>query len=341
MLTFEQLVERQNGIGGSDAYPIMINVFLETKKKIKFYKTPLQVYFDKINEIDPSLIRKTNEKQHWGNILEPVVFSEFARKKNLSIIELCSNSEKKSNEELFENKKNGIIAKPNFSIVNDTLTFMRANLDGIGIDENGNKFGLEIKTTSFNDSDEFFKFGEEGTNSIPLPHLVQCAHYAICCDLSYIDIAVLINTNDFRIYRYTRNENLEKIIIREECKFWNEYVLKKNPPNFINLEDINSLYLTIKEKTVTANDEVHRLLSDYKDIKDEISLKTKELESMKVKIYAYMKDCEKICDSSGETIAKINNIKRNDFDSSSFKEKNKEMYGKFLKESSYRTLRVL
>lgn len=74
MLTEEQRVKRQQGIGGSDTAIIM---------GYSTYKTPYQLYLEKTGTI--SADDEITEIQYWGNALEPIIIQRFAEENDVKI----------------------------------------------------------------------------------------------------------------------------------------------------------------------------------------------------------------------------------------------------------------
>lgn len=76
MITEEQRLERNKGIGGSD-----IAIILGLSK----YKTPYQLFLEKKGLMDSQ--SEENNLQYWGNRLESVIRDEFAMRNKLEIEE--------------------------------------------------------------------------------------------------------------------------------------------------------------------------------------------------------------------------------------------------------------
>ena len=70
MITEEQRIARQSGIGGSDAAAIM---------GLSPYATPLQLWLQKTGQAEPPNLDDAEPVQ-WGNVLEDPVAKEFARR---------------------------------------------------------------------------------------------------------------------------------------------------------------------------------------------------------------------------------------------------------------------
>ena len=155
------------------------------------YKTTLDVYLDKVSEGEH--IDDMNEPAYWGVQLESVVAEEYSRRTGLEV--------KKPGEVIYHSK----------------YPHIAANLDGW---VNGESHILECKTASFTKSHEW---GEVGTEQIPESYLYQVAYYCAITGATRADIAVLIGGNDFRIYQYLKNPEMETKLIKAANIFWNKY----------------------------------------------------------------------------------------------------------------------
>lgn len=184
----EWLRERKQYLGGSD-----LGALIGESK----WKTAVDVYLDKISEEinldDPS------EAARWGNILEPVVAEEYARKTGFEV---------------------EITPEP---IRHPKYSYLAANIDRWA---DGKKHILECKTARFISKE----WGEQYTDQIPSSYLCQVAWYAAICNVPKVDIAVLFGGQEFRIYTYERNTEFEDKLIRIADNFWNNNVLKRIPP---------------------------------------------------------------------------------------------------------------
>ena len=170
------------------------------------WASPLDIYLSKIS--DDINIEQT-EPQKWGHALEPLVIKEY------------------------ENVTNQEVEQPNTIIKNEKYPWLLANIDGKVKDKN---IILEAKTTRFfND-----EWGEPYTDEIPQQYLLQCAHYCIVLgdNISKVDIAVLAGGQEFRIYQYERNKQLEEMIIQGTHDFWENHIKKRMPPDPDSKSDI-------------------------------------------------------------------------------------------------------
>lgn len=84
---------------------------------------------------------------------------------------------------------------------------------------------MDCKSARFGD-----KWGDEGTDQVPLAYLVQGHWYLWLTGREWIDIATLFGVHDFRVFRIPRNEALEGILAERAARFWVDHVLAGVPP---------------------------------------------------------------------------------------------------------------
>ena len=235
------------------------------------FKTSYQLYLEKKCLVDSSY--EETPFQYWGSTLEPVLVQEFEKRN-------------------FVNIKTEIDTQ-----WHPVYSFLRGNIDG-WIPELNAIF--EAKTTSAYNSD---KWGEPGTDQIPPEYLVQVAFYCAVmgCECAYI--AVLIGGNDYREYKYTRNEELETKIITSACEFW-DCVQNNTPPNAMNKDDLKLMFpKSLPLKVIPADENILYRLNSLNEIKSNIARWQKYEEIEKFHIMDYMQDAEALTDDENNTCA--------------------------------------
>jgi predicted phage-related endonuclease len=83
-----------------------------------------------------------------------------------------------------------------------------------------------IDKTGSDDSD---KYGEEGTDQVPIGHLFQAQCQMAVMGFHRCDFPVLVDGRELRIYRVDRNEDLIKQIALAECELV-ERIMNADPP---------------------------------------------------------------------------------------------------------------
>jgi len=272
------------------------------------WRTPFDIYIDKTT--DYIVEQEENQHMYWGNILEPIIVKKY------------------------EEETNKIVNTQNKLMKSNHYPFMLSNIDGF-IPFDGAV--LECKTS---DSRSANKWGENGSDFFPEEYLIQCAHYAIIYDAPYVDLAVLIGGNDFRIYTYNRNENLESLIIKAEDDFWNNNVLKGVPPLPRTEDDLNKMIIETQSKMKNVSLPTQKLIELVNETDVEIQQLKEKREKMSFEIKKTISDHEGLVDDFGNILCTWKFQESNRFDVSQFKIVHPDIYEKFIKKSKSRVFRV-
>lgn len=285
------LMERKNYIGGSDLGAIA---------GLNPYRTALDVYLDKTSD---DIREETNSAMRWGNLLEDVVAKAY--KEDIG-----------TGKEVWESDR---------PIFHTEHRFLAANIDRwVGKRKDIREYILECKTAGFNKNKEW---GEAGTDQIPESYLVQVAYYASICNVPKVDIAVLIGGQDFRIYTYERNKELEEKLIKIACNFWYNHIEKRVPPKCVNTRDTFNLFPQSNHHEIVAEDNIMEKWEALKSIRQEEERIQSTIEKLKVEIQEFMRDYEVLRDVNGNVIATWKNTApKVCFDLKKLKEKFKEVY---------------
>lgn len=261
------------------------------------YRTALDVYLDKTSD---DIAEDTNSAMRWGTLLEDAVARAYSEDTGYSVS-----------------------IEPN-TIYHPEYKFLGANIDRWVGDK---EYILECKTAGFTKAKEW---GDLGTDQIPESYLVQVAYYAAICDVPKVDIAVLIGGQDFRIYTYERNKDLEEKLIKIGVNFWHNHIEKRIPPKCVSTRDTFNLFPQSNNKQITAKNDILAKLEELKIAKMSEEQIQKTIEKLKVEIQEFMQDYDVLIDENGNIIATWKNTApRSLFDLKRFKEEAKEMYLKY------------
>lgn len=261
------------------------------------YRTALDVYLDKISD---DITEEISPAMRWGNLLEDAVSKAYS-----------------------EDTGYNIAIEPN-TIYHPSMKFLGANIDRWVGDK---EYVLECKTAGFTKAKEW---GDSGTDQIPESYLVQVAYYAAICDVPKVDIAVLIGGQDFRIYTYNKDKNLEEKLIKIGINFWHNHIEKRIPPKCINTRDTFNLFPQSNNKEITAKEYIIAKIEELKIAKMSEEEIQKTIERLKVEIQEFMRDYDVLIDDNGNVIATWKNTApRLFFDLKKFKEEAKEVYLKY------------
>mgnify|MGYP003340849493 CR=1 FL=1 len=294
----EWLRERKNYLGGTDLAAIA---------GLNPYRTALDVYLDKTSD---DITCETNAAMRWGNLLEDVVAKAYS-----------------------EDTGYAVEIEPN-TIYHSEYKFLGANIDRWAYDlhpfksEMSTKHILECKTAGFTKGKEW---GDSGTDQIPEPYLIQVAYYAAICNVSKVDIAVLIGGQDFRIYTYNRNKDLEDKIIKIGINFWHNHIEKRIPPKCVNTKDTFNLFPQSHNCEIVAESNIMDKWEQLKSLKEEEVRIQSTIEKLKTDIQEFMRDYDVLIDNNGNVIATWKNTApKSFFDVKKFKDEAKELYLKYI-----------
>ena len=288
----EWLRERKSYIGGSDLGAIC---------GLSPYRTALDVYLDKTSD---DISEDTNAAMRWGSLLEDIIAKEYAQVTGYDVE-----------------------IEPN-TIYHSEHKFLGANIDR-WVDRwvNNGTYILECKTAGFTKAKEW---GDSGTDQIPEPYLIQVAYYAAICNVSKVDIAVLIGGQDFRIYTYNRNKDLEDKIIKIGINFWHNHIEKRIPPKCVNTKDTFNLFPQSHNCEIVAESNIMDKWEQLKSLKEEEVRIQSTIEKLKTDIQEFMRDYDVLIDNNGNVIATWKNTApRSFFDVKKFKDEAKELYLKY------------
>jgi putative phage-type endonuclease len=261
------------------------------------YRTALDVYLDKTSD---DISEETNAAMRWGNLLEDVVAKAYS-----------------------EDTGYDVEIEPN-TIYHPEYKFLGANIDRWVGDR---EYVLECKTAGFNKGKEW---GEVGTDQVPESYLIQCAFYASICDVPKVDIAVLIGGQDFRIYTYERNKELEEKLIKIACNFWHNHIEKKIPPKCVSTRDTFNLFPQSYNCEIVAESNIMEKWEQLKAARAEESKIADTIEKLKTDIQEFMRDYDVLIDNQGNVIATWKNTApKSFFDAKKFKDEAKDLYLKY------------
>ena len=198
----EQWLEyRRKGIGGSDAAAIL---------GISPFRTGRDLYYDKLN------IVTADDAENWvqlevGTLLEPLVAKIFAHKTGYKIYR-----------------------RP-FMFQHPLYPWMLADLDYMVELPDGTTAILEIKTTNYNAKDNWWYNGEE---IVPIYYESQGRHYMAVMNIDRVYFCCLYGNSEDEamIRRIDRDMAYEEELIALERDFWENHVLTKTPPPYVEAD---------------------------------------------------------------------------------------------------------
>ena len=198
----EQWLEyRRKGIGGSDAAAVL---------GISPFRTGRDLYYDKLN------IVTADDAENWvqlevGTLLEPLVAKIFAHKTGYKIYR-----------------------RP-FMFRHPQYPWMLADLDYMVELPDDTTAILEIKTTNYNAKDNWWYNGEE---IVPIYYESQGRHYMAVMNIDRVYFCCLYGNSEDEaiIRRIDRDMAYEEELIALERDFWENHVLTKTPPPYVEAD---------------------------------------------------------------------------------------------------------
>jgi len=281
-LTKEIKFARKKGIGGSEVAAVL---------GLSRYKSAIDVYLDKIDVREYSEEEEVLTPAWFGTEQEHIVIKAYVVKTKNKCVEPESLYVHKEYEHLLANIDAWIANKPAL---------------------------LEAKTTKFFNND----WGKEGTDIIPKPYLLQCAHYCAVCShikqIDYVDIAALGSTSEFRLYRYHRNEKLENAMIERLSDFWHNHVLKRIPPHAKDNSDLLKLLQSGQVEMIDdgkeADEEIYKKLGNLYDVKKEIKVLSTKQDTLENDIKNFIGLHSSLLDVQGRSLVTYISTENDRFD---------------------------
>lgn len=300
--TIDGKPNRAKYLGGSDVAAIL---------GISPWKTPLQVYLDKVEPREEVITPEKAKLFRRGNRMEPYV------------IDL-----------LREDTGFEIVGRGN-RYKDPELPFIAAEIDCELRDKHGEVFNGEIKTVNPFKAKEW---GEQQTDEIPLHYTAQVMHGLMVRPASACIMGVLIGGDDFRVYRVERDDETIEAIREKEIAFWKR-VVERDPPDPTDVSDILRLYGTTATGAITATDEIQAAILDAKRLKADIKELQAGLDARENQIKLFMAAAEAIT-LRGKVIATWKEQTQRFFDAKAFEAANPTLFEKYRDIRNFRVLRL-
>lgn len=184
----EWLLQRREGIGSSEASAIV---------GMSDYVSPYTVWEDKTGKVplEPAFDDEQRERMDWGNLLEPVVNAETARRLGIEIV------------------------KPDHAHAHPDRPWQRCNLDGWSSDGRI----AEYKTTHS-------RMAWAWDGQVPDHPVIQVHHSALITGAEAAIIAGLIGGQRLVIHEIEISQNILDMLMTAEAEFWHKYVERDIPP---------------------------------------------------------------------------------------------------------------
>jgi len=241
--------DRQKLLGGSDAAAIL---------GISPWRTPLQVYLDKV---EPRSLEPDRNKARIfarGKRMEPYVVDLLAAEEGLTIV-----------------GRGNRYRDPE-------LPFLAAEIDA----ETHDSRNVEIKTVS---PFKAFEWGEEQTDSIPVHYTAQAMHGLMVTGRAVCIFGVLIGGDDFRVYQVERDEETIAAMRQREIEFW-QLVQDRTPPDTRTTADVLAMFARDTGRIVEADADVAAAIARMQGIREQIKALETEAAPLYTAVHRFMGD---------------------------------------------------
>ncbi len=287
------LAERRTGLGGSDVAAIL---------GLSKWKTPLDVYLDKIGEGSEDPDDEKRRTFARGHAMEPTIVDEYARTlpEGVTIVE-------------YPTVHDGcLLANVDRLIVADGLRScgLGADLDCRAPQSGAPRVEPASRLASLvgyrNDArDEHAakqdivagkhlvgilecKTSRELTpwEEVPAYYQTQVLHYlGFFPEAQYADVAVWFANDQFKVYRIERDEELISQLRLRCTQWWEAYVMTRTPPPASTLSDVKRLFP--RSESVKVEDALGESFGDIQEIKflkDEIKRLESRVEGLQSRV---------------------------------------------------------
>ncbi len=172
------------------------------------YSSALQLYLEKRGEFEQTFDDAATKRVNMGRRLETVIL------------------------DCYEDELDCILDRGVPFLFHPVFSFMGATPDAIA-QQQGDEWSVDAKATSFRmidrTGDDHEKFGEPGTDQIPIVYLMQAQQQMAVLNCDRCDFPVLVDGRDLLIYRVARNDELIEQIASAERELA-ERIVAGDPP---------------------------------------------------------------------------------------------------------------
>ena len=255
------LESRRHGLGGSDVAPIL---------GLSRWRGPADVWLEKRGVAEQS---EQSEPARWGELLEPVVLDEWARRSDIRVVR-------------------GVDHYPG-GIVEGPEPWALASVDAVALDPDGAPTGVvEVKTSSLWRRREWGDDGGEmADGTVPDEYRLQVLHYLWCTRLDRGWIVALIGGQELRAFTVCWDPDYERIVVPRLRAFW-RLVELGTPPAVDGSESADRMlrhtFGTASDESIVLPSETTSLLAEYRTAREETDAADKRADVARQRIQALM-----------------------------------------------------
>ncbi|SPT67608.1 putative phage-type endonuclease [Anaerobiospirillum thomasii] len=278
------LAERQCGLGGSD-----VAVILGLSK----YKSPYELWLEKTGRAEPF---KGNDATHWGQRLEDVIAEEYAERTGM-MLHTCPTLNDNTCFWLFGSPDRIVTTKenPNSPVSILEIKTTRRNTATNEIDDNGDTVMLWGPGNKYING----KLAVQDSQ-VPMEYILQVHVYMLLTGVRTCDLAVLMQTSDYRVYTIDFDLEVAVELHRNTYEWWVKHVLlDQEPPKTI--KDLKNAEHSSDYAQVDAD--IKNAVISYREIKDQIKALEKQADTLQEKIVTAIGENEGIQDANGAVLA--------------------------------------
>lgn len=287
----EWLEARKDGIASTDSAAAL---------GVSKWKTPLELFQEKIGEIDSSIDPWLAER---GHALEPAIRRHYANETGRSVTHLAG------------------------TIKHHQHSFMLASLDGYTDDG---------RLTEFKTSGTKVGWGEEGTDEVPPEYLIQVQHAMLVAGFPVADICVSFFAAKPVMYIVEADPELQQMILDGASDFWNK-VQNRIEPEPVSIEEMQKKYHINDEIAAIMTPDVAEAYAELIESKEAMELAKGRHESCKEAIQKFLlkKGAATLADQAGKRLITWNeSAGRVTLDSKKLKAQEPEIFAKYSKASA-------
>jgi putative phage-type endonuclease len=217
---------------------------------------------------------------------------------------------------------------------NEPRLYLGATYDALTASDNE---PVEAKTSGLLGplSDEW---GDPGTDQVPGRIIVQAHVQMLLAPSDVCYIPALLGGRGFQMFVVERNDELIDVLISEIPAWWERHVVADTPPDAIPSPAIIKRLKRTPGKIATINP---TLADSYRLLSDEASKAEHAKERAKMALLAAMDDAEAADFGDAEKWLTYFEQTTNRFDEPRFKEAHPDLHKQFIRQSSYRVLRLV
>lgn len=220
------------------------------------WRTPLDVYLDKTEGRQPEDPSKAKIFRR-GARMEPYILDLLAEEHGIEIV------------------------ARNNRYIDPVHGFLAAEIDA----ESATGENIEAKSAN-----QFAakNWGEQGTDEIPVYYSAQGMHGMMITGAPATIFPVLIGSDDFRVYRLERDEELIGIIREKEVEFWDR-IQRREPPEPTTAADLLRLHPKSDGAIIQASDAILDRYNEMKAMIKRRDMLDSDIEDAKLELQMFMR----------------------------------------------------